>query len=106
MLATSKRDNATCRIISHFLSQLDNVLAETAARLNTTIQSIEELIPETQIHKSRSMRSLLPFIGKLSKGLFGTATMDDVNILVNHRNKLNKMTTGLAKALTQHEEHP
>ena len=104
-LATCKRDNATCRMISHFLSQLDSVRAETAARLNTTIQSIKELIPETQIHKSRSRRSLLPFLGKLSKGLFGTATMDDVNILANHMNKLNKMTTGLAKALTQHENH-
>ena len=31
--------------------------------------------------------------------------MDDVNILANHMNKLNKMTTGLAKALTQHEDH-
>ena len=46
-LATCKRDNATCRRISHFLSPLDSVRAETAARLNNTIQSVEELIPET-----------------------------------------------------------
>lgn len=104
-LASCKRDNTTCRMISHFLSQLDSIRAETAARLNSTIQSIEELIPETNVHKSRSRRSLLPFLGKLSKSLFGTAIVDDVNILANHMNKLNKMATGLAKALTQHEEH-
>ena len=104
-LAACTKQNASCRMLSHFLAQLDSVRAETAARLNSTIQSIEELIPQTRIHKSRSRRSLLPFLGKLSKGLFGTATIDDVNILANHMNKLNKMATGLARALTQHENH-
>lgn len=104
-LAACTKQNASCRMVSHFLAQLDSVRAETAARLNTTIQSIEKLIPQARIHKSRSRRSLLLFLGKLSKGLFGTATMDDVNILANHINKLTKMATGLAKALTQHENH-
>ena len=49
---------------------------------NYTISSIESLIPESTITKSRSKHALLPFIGKLSKGLFGTATMDDFNILL------------------------
>ena len=31
--------------------------------------------------------------------------MDDVNNLASHMNKLNKMATNLAKALTQHEDH-
>ena len=31
--------------------------------------------------------------------------MDDVNILASHMNKLNKMATNLAKALTKHEDH-
>ena len=31
--------------------------------------------------------------------------MADVNILAPHMNKLNKMATNLAKALTQHEDH-
>ena len=99
-LAACTKQNAACRMLSQFLSQLDSVHAETAARLNSTVQSIEELIPQMC-----SWQSLLPFLGKLSKGLFRTSTMDDVNILANHMNKLNKMASGLAKALTQHENH-
>lgn len=104
-LATCKKSNQTCRMISHFLTQLDSIRAETAARFNETNQSARKLVPETKVHKSRSKRSLLPFLGKLSRGLFGTATVDDVNVLANHMNKLNKMASGLAKALTQHENH-
>ena len=92
-------------MLSHFLSQLDSARAETVARLNSTNQFTEHLISQAHVHKSRSKRSLLPFIGTLSKGLFNTATMDDVNILATHMNKLNKMATNLAKALTQHEDH-
>ena len=104
-LATCKKDNNSCKMLSHFLSQLDSVRAETVARLNATNQFIEQLIPQTHVHKSRSKRALLPFIGTLSKGLFNTATMDDFNVLATHMNKLNKMATNLAKALTQHEDH-
>ena len=104
-LASCKKSNEICRMISHFLTQLDSIRAETAERLNTTNNSAQSLIPETHIHKSRTKRSLLPFLGKLSKGLFGTATVDDVNVLANHMNKLNKMASGLARALTQHENH-
>ena len=56
------------------------------------------------MHKSRSRRSLLPFIGQ-SKSLFGAATMEDVNILSSHMNKLYKMNIGLSTALSQHENH-
>ena len=104
-LASCRKNNSTCHMISHFLAQLDSIRAETAARLNETKRSAQKLIPETRVHKSRSKRSLLPFLGKLSRGLFGTATVDDVNILADHMNKLNKMASGLAKALTQHEDH-
>ena len=104
-LATSKKDNNSCKMMSHFLAQLDSVRAETVARINSTNQFVEQQIPQAPIHKSRSRRSLLPFIGTLSKSLFNTATMDDVNILATHINKLNKMATNLAKALTQHEDH-
>ena len=104
-LPSCKKSNSTCRMISHFLSQLDSIRAETAERFNTTNQTARLLIPQTKVRKSRSRRSLLPFLGKISRGLFGTATVDDVNILAGHMNKLNKMASGLARALTQHEDH-
>lgn len=104
-LPPCKSNDKSCLVISHVLAQLNNVRTETASKLNNTVESIFNLVPETKIHKSRSRRSLLPFIGKLSKGLFGTATMDDVSILAEHMNKLTKLNMGFTKALSQHEDH-
>lgn len=104
-LPICKGKNQTCQVTSHVLAQINSVRTETSSRLNDTLDTMMELIPETKIHKSRSKRSLLPFIGKLSKGLFGTATMEDVNILAKHMNKLSKVSIGLSKALAQHEDH-
>lgn len=64
------------------------------------------MIPQTKITSNqRQSRSLLPFIGSLSKSIFGTATMDDVNILAGHINALNHKTERLAVALQQHGAH-
>ena len=105
ILATCSKSNSSCAMMSHILTQLNSIRSGTAARLNLTVHSIEELVPETQIRQSRSRRSLLPFIGKFSKSLFGLATEDDVNVLASHMNKLNRMAVGMAKTLTQHENH-
>ena len=43
--------------------------------------------------------ALLPFVGSLFKSIFGTPTMDDVNILAGHINTLNRRTENTAKAL-------
>lgn len=42
-------------------------------------------------------KSLLPFVGDLSKSLFGTATMEDVNILKQHVNSLIKNNLQVTK---------
>ncbi|WAR19936.1 Y068-like protein [Mya arenaria] len=100
------KDKETCKIISHVLSQLNSVRIETGARLNNTLQTIHKLVPHADIvKKSRSRRSLLPFIGKFSRTLFGTATVDDVNILANHINALMKRERSIADALVQHGQH-
>lgn len=104
-LPTCRNDNDTCKIVAHVLEQLNNLRIETVSKMNETLSTILDLVPESKIHKSRSKRSLLPFVGKLSKGLFGTATMDDVNILASHINKLTKLNIGLSATLSQHEEH-
>ena len=53
---------------------------------------------------SRSRRSLLPFLGDLSKTLFGTATVEDVNTLARHINALTKRSRSMATLLAQHED--
>ena len=62
------------------------------------------MIPEAQVKGSRSRRSLLPFISDLSKSLFGTATLEDINTLVRHINALTKRTQEISILLTQHKE--
>lgn len=57
------------------------------------------------MQKAKSKRAILGFVGSLSKTLFGTATMDDVNILAQHINALTSRAILLTKAVTQHSNH-
>lgn len=79
---------------------------ETDARLNNTPETVKKLVPHASIvQQSRSRRSLLHFIGQFSKTLFGTATIEDVNVLAKHINALTKRTAHIAHALVQHNDH-
>ena len=78
-LGTCHKDINTCFLIDRLLAQINILRTETALRLNNTIRTFRRLVPEAKIQKSRSARSLLPFIGQFSKKLFGTAKLDDVN---------------------------
>lgn len=60
----------------------------------------QSFIPYHKIEPRRKTRSLLPFVGYLSKSLFVTATMDDVNI-----NALTKTSNNIIYALQKHNEH-
>lgn len=77
--------------------------------VNHTVKSIHTLIPQTTFRdirkSSRVTRSLLPFVGSLFSGLFGTATMNDVNILASHINSLTKVSNNMVNTLHQHAAH-
>lgn len=47
----------------------------------------------------RRTRSFLPFVGSLSKSVFGDAAMEDVKILASHRNSLTKTSMNVVTAL-------
>lgn len=57
------------------------------------------------IYPRRKTLCLLPFDGSLSLSLFGTATMDDVNISASHINALTKISNNIVNALQKHYEH-
>ena len=103
-IGTCHKDNSTCLLIAHVLTSINTVRSETAARLNSTVETIKKLVPKLEVQKSRSRRSLLPFIGQFTKSLFGTATVDDVNILAKHMNAITKRTRQMASLLAQHED--
>ena len=95
-----------CRMLHSLVTQVHNLHASLFSDYNETMKTIKTLIPQTtHFGKDRNYRSLLPFIGKMYKGLFGLATMDDVNIMASHINAIAKRTNCLAKALEQHSKH-
>ena len=74
--------------LNNIRQQLNNIRQSIVKKLNSTMASIEMIIGTTPINtavdlqsKNRTCRTLsgmLPFIGEISKVLFGTATENDV----------------------------
>lgn len=97
------QDCTNLNSLIHFITHLRQ---STELHLQETIKAIHTLIPHSTMFTSkRNIRSFLPFIGSLAKGLFGTATMDDVNLLARHINSLNRKTQLIAEVLHQHGDH-
>ncbi|XP_060564413.1 uncharacterized protein LOC132723667 [Ruditapes philippinarum] len=105
VIGNCHRDNETCIMVSHVLAQINTIRAETSFRMDDTIDAIKRLMPEYQGKMSRRRRSLLPFIGQLSKSLFGTATEEQVNMLARHINALTRKTMKILDTLEQHGDH-
>ena len=105
-LSGCNRDIKTCSVANDVLLEVNQIRQETEFVLNNTIETIEKLVPERNHNlKSRTTRSILPFIGDLSKSLFGTATTGDVQLLAKHINALNKITNNVVKSVQQHEDN-
>ena len=64
------------------------------------IKKVYDIIPEVELDHvdSRSKRSFLPFIGQLSKSLFGTATEKDVEMLAGDVSDIIRQTHKLENA--------
>ncbi|KAK3097873.1 hypothetical protein FSP39_014042 [Pinctada imbricata] len=102
---TGCRVEYMCQMLQVLVTQLHGLHQGVLSNFNETMKTIRRLIPESRFGKDRNLRSLLPFIGQLSRGLFGTATMDDVNIMAGHINEIAKRTNGLVKAIEEHGKH-
>lgn len=98
-------DHAACHVANSMITYINNVGISLATQHIEVIKTIHALVPQTKIFDNRQSRSLLPFIGSLAKGLFGTATMEDVNLLARHINALNRRTQLLTSTLHQHGDH-
>lgn len=85
-----------CSSFTRFLHQIEDLDARTMLEFKETYKFLDENVPFIRI-SNRKKKSLLPFVGDLSKSLFGTATMDDVNILKQHVNSLIKSNIKVAK---------
>lgn len=84
------------------------------ASVNTTVNEIHSLIPQTHIpntnqficsSRSRSKRGIFDFVGQISKSLFGTATSDDIDTLQRHMQTLNRNNIKITQAMAVLEKH-
>lgn len=85
-----------------------SVNKQACTKLNCQFfQSLLDQINVIQVHIIRLTPEewLYPFDGSLSLSLFGTATMDDVNISASHINALTKISNNIVNALQKHNEH-
>ena len=102
-------DKAICEDYNRLISAINMIQKQNEFTLNETVNIIKSLVPLTKTHtkitKGKSKRAILSFVGQLSKTLFGTATMDDVNILAQHINALTVRTIKLTNAMSQHDKH-
>lgn len=99
-------DSANCYALNNMVNFIRHLHDSTETQLSETIKAIHTLVPQTNMFTvKRKERAFLPFIDSLAKGLFGTATMDDVNLLARHINALNRKTQLISRALYQHGDH-
>lgn len=97
-----------CSTLNNLAQFVHNLHVQALTHYNETMKSIQVLLPSVDLNpvqRRRQTRSLLPFVGSMSKSLFGTATMDDVNILASHINMLTRHTNQMANLLVQHSDH-
>jgi len=78
--------------------------SNTISYVTDTIAHIERLVPSHQPTINRKRRSLLPFIGTISKGLFGLATSDDVQNIASRVNALIQKSTNLGHGFAKDSE--
>ena len=95
-----------CNSMNNMVNFIHALHDSTESQLKETIKAIHALVPQTNYFGSkRNQRSLLPFIGSLAKGIFGLATLGDVQMLAKHINELNRRSILMANTLHQHGSH-
>jgi hypothetical protein len=99
--------NQSCQEVNTLFQDLEKLRTEAKSRLNAITTRIPRLLPEqkhtpfTSTHK-RTSRSLLPFIGQMSKYLFGTASEQDLLVLQTHMKTIISRTDKLTHSFEQH----
>ena len=98
-----------CYILNQVISQLSALRNEVASNINNTVDLIHQLVPKAELSlnqntQSRNKRGLFDFVGSISKSLFVTATVEDVQKLARHVNILINKNNDFAKAIVHHDE--
>ena len=101
----------TLSVMISLCEDINSNIAQLSEAVNEVYNFIDEEVENTNF--TRSKRSLIPFVGKIMKDLFGTSTESDVNhlnnkfnalefLISNHNNKtllLEKQMIGLSEVI-------
>lgn len=101
----ASRNTDVCNQMAEIVQSLNQIRSQGYDRVQTMIDKVYKLVPETDFPKNdkqRSSRSLLPFIGDLSKSLFGTARMSDLKILQDHMKAMSAQSNILFHDFQEH----
>jgi len=79
----------------------------TQLQFRHTLQAAYDLLPNTPLppNFAKRKRSLLPFIGKISSSLLGTATEDDIKTLAAHVQAISQSQSKLLSGFQAQAEH-
>lgn len=95
-----------CKVYNDAVTFIRQLQHTTELRIRKTLEDINMLVPQSTIlSNKRHRKSLLPFIGSLAKGLFGTATVGDVELLARHINALTRTSNLLTSILKRQSGH-
>lgn len=96
-----------CSLVDSLLVQIQDIQRESRITLSSIRSQIISLVPYMSLpdSTSRSKRSLLPFIGQLSKSLFGTASMGDIQLLASKILALKQRQDGILSNAQQFSGH-
>ena len=75
-------------------------------QLSRTLSKAYNMLPQSVLpaNFTKVKRSLMPFIGQLSRSLFGTATEEDLQIVVAHMQAISKSQSALLSGFQRHTE--
>ena len=89
--------------MNEIMTKIQILRNDTANNLESLKSKINMLVPEASLNDiNRNQRALLPFIGSLSKSLFGTASASDIQLLQDHINELIKDQNTLKNNFQEH----
>ena len=97
-----------CQVMQHGFEAVSKVRQNYREHILDTLQLAKSLMKvnaPVPHGRSRSKRSLLPFIGDLSQSLFGTATEKEMNQVRNHVELLEKRSDRMNEAFSNFSDH-
>jgi hypothetical protein len=83
-----------------------NFTNNTQHQFRQSLHQVYDLLRNSPLPSdlSKRKRSLLPFIGRLSSSLFGTASEDDVRLVESHVQAISKSQSGLLSGFQRHTQ--